>query len=345
MAIAPTCFKMTIKDHSHGGQYAARQSERCYLSDHLIIPEGSRCIRSILSFDNLSRRRGKNASSFCQAVKKEDQIRALESYFSKLQDDAEDQQLRVDSSQEAEILPQNNQFESEKGLNSLESYLDKVKGGNIILHWSLHGVVLLTVKIYSSFFTTDMNSENCVMPGTKEMVTRGGNSMANPVSVASGKFSVNSDKRSSQLYNVPKTSQEQHQFDGTSDLYTMYKSWSVGLNLVFSIVKNDNPPIFLFCYNTFFYVCECRNIIASLNIAVFLFEIATPIRNSELELFSIPFLYGAKANQLIVLGEWWRLITPMFLVHMTYLGWFHISFHNNIYYVFFCHFQFSIVLI
>lgn len=70
--------------------------------------------------------------------------------------------------------------------------------------------------------------------------------MANPVSVASGKFAVNSDERSSQLYNVPKTSQEQHQFDGTSDLYTMYKSWSVGLNLVFSIVKIDNPPFFLF---------------------------------------------------------------------------------------------------
>lgn len=151
MAIAPTCFKMTIKDHSHGGQYAARQSERCYLRDHIIIPEGSRCIRSILSFDNLSRRRGKNASSFCQAVKKEDQIRALESYFSKLQDDAEDLQLRVDSSQEAEILPQNNQFESEKGLNSLEAYLDKVKGGNIILHWSLHGVVLLTEDILFLF--------------------------------------------------------------------------------------------------------------------------------------------------------------------------------------------------
>ncbi|PWA90096.1 rhomboid-related intramembrane serine protease family protein [Artemisia annua] len=51
----------------------------------------------------------------------------------------------------------------------------------------------------------------------------------------------------------------------------------------------------------------------SINIAVFLFEIASPIKNSELELFSLPALYGAKINHLILYGEWWRLLTPMFL--------------------------------
>lgn len=54
--------------------------------------------------------------------------------------------------------------------------------------------------------------------------------------------------------------------------------------------------------------------IVSINIAIYLFEIASPIKNSDLELFSLPALYGAKINHLILYGEWWRLLTPMFLV-------------------------------
>lgn len=52
----------------------------------------------------------------------------------------------------------------------------------------------------------------------------------------------------------------------------------------------------------------------SINIAVVLFELASPIRNSDLELSSLPLMYGAKINDLILVGEWWRLVTPMFLV-------------------------------
>ncbi|KAJ0255087.1 RHOMBOID-like protein 9 [Hirschfeldia incana] len=54
-------------------------------------------------------------------------------------------------------------------------------------------------------------------------------------------------------------------------------------------------------------------ILASINVGVCLFEAAAPVRNNDMGLLSLPLLYGAKINDLIVAGEWWRLITPMFL--------------------------------
>ncbi|XP_058751264.1 RHOMBOID-like protein 9, chloroplastic [Vicia villosa] len=71
-------------------------------------------------------------------------------------------------------------------------------------------------------------------------------------------------------------------------------------------------------------------ILASVNIAVFLFEIASPVRSNDLELLSLPSLYGAKINDLIMVGEWWRLITPMFLhagiLHLGLSCWALVSF-------------------
>ncbi|XP_072998336.1 RHOMBOID-like protein 9, chloroplastic isoform X1 [Typha latifolia] len=72
------------------------------------------------------------------------------------------------------------------------------------------------------------------------------------------------------------------------------------------------------------------NLLAAINIAVFLFEIASPIRNSDIENLTLPLFYGAKINKLILLGEWWRLLTPMFLhsgfLHVALSCWMLISF-------------------
>lgn len=63
------------------------------------------------------------------------------------------------------------------------------------------------------------------------------------------------------------------------------------------------------------------NSLAAINIAVLLFEIASPVKNSDNEYLSLPLLYGGKINNLILSGEWWRLLTPMCL----HSGFLHIA--------------------
>lgn len=72
------------------------------------------------------------------------------------------------------------------------------------------------------------------------------------------------------------------------------------------------------------------SMLLSVNIAVFLFEIASPVKNSDYNLSSLPLMYGAKINDLILGGEWWRLVTPMFLhsglLHIVLSSWVLLSF-------------------
>ncbi|XP_068642958.1 RHOMBOID-like protein 9, chloroplastic isoform X2 [Aristolochia californica] len=49
------------------------------------------------------------------------------------------------------------------------------------------------------------------------------------------------------------------------------------------------------------------NLLISINIAVIIFEIASPIKNTDVAYLSLPLAYGAKINHLILDGEWWRL--------------------------------------
>ncbi|GLJ07978.1 hypothetical protein SUGI_0078910 [Cryptomeria japonica] len=67
------------------------------------------------------------------------------------------------------------------------------------------------------------------------------------------------------------------------------------------------------------------NILVAINIAVYLFELASPVRGSDIGSVSLPLLYGAKINELILDGQWWRLITPTFLhsglLHVAFSSW------------------------
>lgn len=62
-------------------------------------------------------------------------------------------------------------------------------------------------------------------------------------------------------------------------------------------------------------------VLAAINIAVYLFGLASPVDTAGMGTSTLPHLYGAKVNELLLSGEWWRLITPMFL----HSGFFHVA--------------------
>ncbi|XP_076926490.1 RHOMBOID-like protein 9, chloroplastic [Bidens hawaiensis] len=129
-------------------------------------------------------------------------------------------------------------------------------------------------------------------------------------------ISVNSsEKEKPSKFTLKSSSRDKH----LQSLDSYFGKFKENKNLVSSAARDDQGGV----KGDYDETCGLYLIgtIASLNIAVYLFEIASPVKNSDLDLFSLPALYGAKINHLIVYGEWWRLLTPMFLhTGMLHIG-------------------------
>uniref|UniRef100_A0A2N9FE45 Peptidase S54 rhomboid domain-containing protein n=1 Tax=Fagus sylvatica TaxID=28930 RepID=A0A2N9FE45_FAGSY len=306
MAVVPVCYNMPYKDHTQPIQNVIKHSERGFMSECIAFADGPRCFASISS--DMCRRwhgasRGLPCNGGCsihfkgaievnvlqrvrlteshlrstsdndlhrekfsmvcyasESSTNEKQLRSLDSYFGKLQDDAK---LQSDISNKTKEL--HSHFRSKKELDSLEVYLSKL--------------------------SEDANSENYPSSTSVEH-TAEGNQAAKSSSITKNSRSGDDEEPNSYLELRSRNngssslegSQVLLQFDETSNLYLI-------------------------------------SLLVSINIAVFLFEIASPIRNSDLKLLSLPLLYGAKINDLILVGEWWRLVTPMFL----HSGLFHMA--------------------
>ncbi|KAK6279739.1 hypothetical protein POUND7_020006 [Theobroma cacao] len=301
MAVVPSCYKMPYKDQNFPIPKVETLTEKSFICGCTAPLDGSTCFSSscdnrcrgwhplhissgiLTKADTGNRDRGFNRLQWRlwtltgvhntkfhlrtlsrKASPKENsgpgpnesQLRLLESYFGKRQEDAK-KTSSVSSGKTVELLDDSGESNTKMGLSSLDAYLSKLD--------------------------EDSNFGNNV----SSSIAGGQNPEANPVATP---FSVSEDVKIDEeaklrsdvgfrLRDVgsgSKRSEALQQYDEASDLYLI-------------------------------------SILASINIAVFLFEIATPIRNSDLELFSLPSLYGAKINDLILVGEWWRLVTPMFL--------------------------------
>ncbi|XP_059645624.1 RHOMBOID-like protein 9, chloroplastic isoform X2 [Cornus florida] len=297
MAVAPICHKMSYKDQFTLTAKEIKQTARGYTCCYPAIQEGFRCFSAIptdsgrkwlsytdillrantrkdadvsqgiicnrrsttshmmtevsvlprvqtagchlrFSCGNLSQRGLCTAQLSSEPNSNEKQLKALDSYFGKLQNDAS--QPSSDSlDKRFEHFDSRGQFKAKKWLGSLDNYLAKEKKDR-------------KPKNYLSSASDGETSEVASRYAKRDSGRDGRQKLKNYVD--------NKDAEGS--------------YDETSDLYLI-------------------------------------SILVSIDIAVFLFEIASPIRNSDL--FSLPLMYGAKVNDLIIIGEWWRLLTPMFL--------------------------------
>ncbi|XP_029119283.1 uncharacterized protein [Elaeis guineensis] len=220
-------------------------------------------------------------SSELEAGNTERQLKALDSYFSKLSDDTVEQLSSCMSTSNLDTLSDEKECKSSsqcegKMTDMIEATGDKTKTG------------LSLLKNYFAKLNTEISTRKSTSISDKE--ASAGNSMRPPESA------IREYNEKEGTIAKPKVYKQFASMDNRTDPGMLGKDNVEGLQ-----TNDEASDLYLI------------SLLAGINIAVFLFEIASPIRNSDVEQLSLPLIYGAKINKLILLGEWWRLLTPMFL--------------------------------
>ncbi|PON93496.1 Peptidase S54, rhomboid [Trema orientale] len=281
MAVVPICYKMPYnKDLTLQIQCLTRQSqcERGFTCDNIKLVYGSRWFSS-LSNDMIYRKwnssylRGPN--SLRTRCDFENNLRSV---------------LRFDS--QMGFFCSSDSSANEKQLRSLSSYFGKLQDGKSLnpSETSNKATEIASTNQFSS------KKELKILDAYLDKVDRDANSNKDRSTFEpeASSFDEHTTKEDSERRDEAKMRSYVSQGSRSTD-----HNGSKGSQML----QHDDETSDLYSIS----------ILASINIAVVLFEIASPVRSSDLELSSLPLLYGAKVNHLILVGEWWRLVTPMFL--------------------------------